>query len=69
MIILIKKKATPSANRAQIKAIQMLEPIEKLVANDVLIVLNLGFRRRLTGQGLSESVQELSKRKPAFDGA
>jgi hypothetical protein len=63
MTILIKNKATPSANKAQIKAIQMLAPIEKLVAKDVIIVLSLGFRRRLTGQGLSETVQELSKRK------
>ena len=63
MTILIKKKATPSANKAQIKAIQILEPIEKLVANDVIIVLSLGFRRRLTGQGLSKTVQELSEHR------
>ena len=38
MTILIKNKATPSANKAQIKASQMLAPIETLVAKMGVII-------------------------------
>ena len=63
MTILIKKKATPSANKAQIKAIQMLAPEELVAKKSVLIVPSLGFRRRLPGQGLPKTVQELSEHR------
>ena len=61
MTILIKNKARPSANKAQIKAIQMLAPIGKSVAKDgVIIFSNLGLCPWLAGQGLSKPHQELA---------